>query len=253
MPRALDPGPFTFRKKWSGVLRLKLARALHALMPADGSQICPVLTREQLETRAGWSLGSGTINDVFNGIRTGSGRASPHRGLLDLGLVNDVEHEGKKAYQITPAGLKAILHAIEENGELPPVKDKASCTNYRYLGANLTHEEIIEGRRLLKLHKFRERKLRIVIRKKKSVLKATGLLLCEACSFDFAAVYGKLGDGFAECHHRLPLAEYDAEAPTRLEDLAIVCANCHRMLHRSRPMMKVEELRSLILQRRAGR
>jgi 5-methylcytosine-specific restriction enzyme A len=133
------------------------------------------------------------------------------------------------------------------------VKDKASCTNNRYSGANLTHEEIIEGRRLLKLHKFRERKRRIVNRKKESVLKATGLLLCEACSFDFAAVYGKLGEGFAECHHRLPLAESDAEAPTRLEDLAIVCANCHRMLHRSRPMMKVEELRSVILQRRAER
>jgi 5-methylcytosine-specific restriction protein A len=79
------------------------------------------------------------------------------------------------------------------------------------------------------------------------------LLLCEVCGFDFAAVYGKLGEGFAECHHRLPLAEYDAEAPTLLEDLAIVCANCHRMLHRSRPMMKVEDLRSLILQRRAER
>jgi hypothetical protein len=118
-------------------------------------------------------------------------------------------------------------------------------------GATLTREEATEGRRLLKLHKFRERKRRIVRRKKQSVLKATGLLLCEVCEFDFAAVYGKLGEGFAECHHRLPLAENDAEKPTLLTDLAIVCANCHRILHRSRPMMKVEELRSLILQRRA--
>lgn len=120
-------------------------------------------------------------------------------------------------------------------------------------GPTFPEEEIIEGRRLLKLHKVRERKPQIVSRKKKSVLKVTGCLLCEACGFDFATVYGKLGQGFAECHHRSPLADYDEEAPTLLEDLAIVCANCHRMLHRRRPMMKVEDLRAVILQGRAER
>jgi hypothetical protein len=116
-----------------------------------------------------------------------------------------------------------------------------------------TEAEIIEGRRLLKLHKFTERKTQIVRRKKKAVLAATGRLVCEACDFDFVIEYGKLGEGFAECHHRSPLAELDGEAPTRLEDLAIVCSNCHRMLHRSRPMLRVEELRSVVRQRRSER
>lgn len=117
----------------------------------------------------------------------------------------------------------------------------------------ISEAEIIEGRRLLKLHKVKERKPQIVRRKKRAVLAATGRLVCEACDFDFASVYGKLGEGFAECHHRSPLAELDGETPTRLEDLAIVCANCHRMLHKSRPMLRVENLRTLILQRRSER
>jgi hypothetical protein len=150
--------------------------------------------------------------------------------------------------------VRAVLKNIQARGG--PVSKGAGRGLWLFGNANgstLTEEVIIEGRRLLKLHKVRERKPQIVSRKKKAVLKATGLLLCEACEFDFAAAYGKLGKGFAECHHRLPLSDYDEEAPTRLEDLAIVCANCHRMLHRSRPMMKVEDLESLILQRRAER
>jgi 5-methylcytosine-specific restriction protein A len=31
---------------------------------------------------------------------------------------------------------------------------------------------------------------------------------------------------------------------TRLIDLALVCANCHRMLHRSRPWPTIAELRT---------
>jgi hypothetical protein len=114
----------------------------------------------------------------------------------------------------------------------------------------LSEYEVIEGRRLLRLHKLKERKPRLVRRKKRATLQATGRLMCEACGFDFAQVYGKLGYGFAGCHHRTPLASLDGSVATRLEDLAIVCSNCHRMLHRSRPMLRVEDLRSLILERR---
>ena len=111
-------------------------------------------------------------------------------------------------------------------------------------------ESVIEGRKLLKLHIRKERKPRIVRAKKRAVLAATGRLICEACDFDFAFVYGQVGEGFAECHHCVPLATLDGEARTRLTDLAIVCANCHRMLHRGRPMPDVTQLRQLIASRR---
>ena len=98
------------------------------------------------------------------------------------------------------------------------------------------------------MHKRRERNSAAARRKKASVLAATGGLACEACGFDFEAVYGKLGHGFAECHHTVPLSARAAGGSTRLSDPAIVCANCHRMIHQSRPVLTVEELRSVVTQ-----
>ncbi len=55
---------------------------------------------------------------------------------------------------------------------------------------------------------------------------------CQVCGFRFGNIYGKLGDGFAEAHHKVPLSKLKEGVTTRLEDLITVCANCHRMLHR---------------------
>ncbi|MCC6190309.1 MAG: HNH endonuclease [Anaerolineales bacterium] len=106
--------------------------------------------------------------------------------------------------------------------------------------------EFLEGRLLARLHTVRERNPALVERKKRLVLSQTGRLACEVCSFDFAIVYGRLGHGFAECHHLVPLSELDGTRAVLPEDLAVVCANCHRMLHRSRPMISVLELRGLL-------
>lgn len=113
-----------------------------------------------------------------------------------------------------------------------------------------TEGDAVEGRTLFRMHRLRERDPGLARRKKRTVQVATGRLACEVCGFDFVAVYGSLGEGFAECHHRVPLAELSGEAPTRLKDLAIVCANCHRMLHRRRTVMSVEALREHVTHHR---
>lgn len=115
-------------------------------------------------------------------------------------------------------------------------------------------EEFNEGRELRQLHKRRERNREAVRRKKEQVLNRSGRLVCEACGIDPDSVYGIRGYLIAECHHRIPLAELrDTPRQTKLSDLAIVCPNCHRFLHRCRPMLTVEELHSFILQTRAAR
>ena len=108
-------------------------------------------------------------------------------------------------------------------------------------------DAVQEGQVLYRLHKYRERNAAIVAAKKKSVLKATGVLACEVCAFDFFRTYGNIGFGFIECHHTQPLAYYPTAAPTKLGDLAIVCANCHRMLHRGPDLLSVSQLRERIL------
>ena len=104
-------------------------------------------------------------------------------------------------------------------------------------------DEFSEGRLLSAIHLRRERSSTLVQRKKSDTIRGLGKLACEACDFDFEKRYGSLGAGFAECHHTLPLSESAARRATKLTDLVIVCANCHRMLHRSRPMLSIEALR----------
>lgn len=104
---------------------------------------------------------------------------------------------------------------------------------------------VAEGRELLRKHRVRERSRQLVVRKKRKMLAKTGRLECEVCRFDFAQVYGQRGEGFAECHHTQPLAQTSGERKTTLSDLVVVCANCHRMLHR-RPWLSVSELRELL-------
>ncbi len=113
-------------------------------------------------------------------------------------------------------------------------------------------QEYPEGRERLLLHRRKERNRKAVERKKAEVLATRGKLLCEACDFDFAETYGGLGKGAAECHHRVPMAKLTEEHRLRLSELAIVCANCHRILHRP-PHHTVEELRRLVTAIRAGK
>lgn len=68
---------------------------------------------------------------------------------------------------------------------------------------------------------------------------------CQACGFDFQARYGRRGHEFIEAHHRTPMSELPDDEDVMLSplnDFAVVCANCHRMLHR-RPSITVEDLK----------
>lgn len=103
-----------------------------------------------------------------------------------------------------------------------------------------------EGAKLIRVHEIRERNQTLVKLKKQMALNKSGRLICEVCDFDFLRVYGELGRGFAECHHTKPVSELNDGDKTRLVDLAIVCANCHRMLHRKKPMVTMAQLRQIV-------
>lgn len=67
---------------------------------------------------------------------------------------------------------------------------------------------------------------------------------CMVCSFNFAAAYGEQGDGFIEVHHVAPLSDTGITQTDPRTDLTVVCANCHRMLHRKRGIcLSLDELR----------
>ncbi|WP_278924537.1 HNH endonuclease [Pseudophaeobacter profundi] len=103
-------------------------------------------------------------------------------------------------------------------------------------------EEAQEGEVLTRLHRYRERNTALVRKKKTAFIKSYGRLYCEACGFDFVKVYGARGEGFIECHHKIPVSELGPGQKTKLSDLVLLCANCHRMVHSARPWLSVEEL-----------
>lgn len=107
----------------------------------------------------------------------------------------------------------------------------------------------LEGRSLERVHRYRERDRGLRQKKIKSILSSGGELSCEVCGFDFTKAYGQHGDGYIEVHHVVPLHEV-GEAKTSLSDLALLCANCHRMSHRrleaTGTWPSPEELRDLL-------
>jgi 5-methylcytosine-specific restriction protein A len=102
----------------------------------------------------------------------------------------------------------------------------------------------IEGEANLVTHLVRERNAELVNKKKSAVLAAEGKLSCEVCSFDFSIAYGNLGQGFCEVHHLNPIGARVESSQTPLSELAILCANCHSMIHRTNPMWPPEKLKA---------
>jgi len=106
--------------------------------------------------------------------------------------------------------------------------------------------EAEEGRAVTRVHVGRERDRGLVRKKKDAVRKATGRLACEACEFEFVATYGERGRDFIECHHTKPIHKMKSGEKTKLSDLIVLCANCHRMIHKKKPWLTIDELRTAL-------
>lgn len=68
--------------------------------------------------------------------------------------------------------------------------------------------------------------------------------VCEGCYVDLRAIFGIRGDRGLEVHHLIPLsAQPKGRVKTKLSDLIVLCATCHRLLHAD-PNNSVEDLRA---------
>lgn len=103
-----------------------------------------------------------------------------------------------------------------------------------------------EGKLKYRLHRMKERSRKLSKAVKDARLREVGELLCDVCGFSFRERYGDLGDGYIEAHHTVAISELKKETHTKVNDIALVCSNCHRMLHRKRPWLGMSELRLLI-------
>lgn len=71
--------------------------------------------------------------------------------------------------------------------------------------------------------------------------------VCEVCEVDFSKLLNGRGVRALQVHHRNQLASNDLPVITKLTDLAVVCANCHALIHMDvKQAMPVEELKKLL-------
>lgn len=120
-----------------------------------------------------------------------------------------------------------------------------NSTNKETVDSEFEKTEYEEGKELLRLHKVRERDPQLIKYAKKRFKKSHGELFCEACGINFEKVYGERGKDFIEGHHNKPVSEMKEGETTKVEDIGMLCSNCHRMIHRL-PMLSIEDLKKSI-------
>ncbi|MHB9038574.1 MAG: HNH endonuclease [Armatimonadota bacterium] len=144
------------------------------------------------------------------------------------------------------ARLRRVAEAIRERVE--NIDEYSAYLRAQEMNTSIGEDyEVPEGRVLFREHRVRERNANLVNKKKAFAIQQGGVLRCEVCSFVFGEYYGGIGEGFIECHHNKPVSQLIGGDKTRLDDLSLVCSNCHRMLHVGGELLTVNELRSKLL------
>lgn len=103
-----------------------------------------------------------------------------------------------------------------------------------------------EGRILTRLHAYKERDRTFSARAKRYYKKrAGGTLFCMACGLRPEALYDDRGERCIEAHHKVPIEQLQPDSITRVSDMAMVCASCHRVIHSRVPCLTLEEVKAL--------
>ncbi|CAM3053337.1 HNH endonuclease [Paenibacillus sediminis] len=160
------------------------------------------------------------------------------------------DKKGNRMYSSALKHLKTYIEQIRDEKSKPQdvtLAEDAPSEEQNDRG-DLEYEE---GKELLRLHKVRERDPKLIKDAKKRFIKLHGELFCEACGINFEKVYGERGKDFIEGHHKKPVSEMREGEKTKVEDIGMLCSNCHRMIHRI-PMISIEELKKSIKLNWAG-
>ena len=174
---------------------------------------------------------------------------------------NNPSKDGRKT---NPAITKVVGIALEKNkflekeflkftsslGIKPNNKKRKYWSNENPIKSNNIKDDSInefpEGALVERKHLYRERNKRLINLAKKKYFDQNNHLNCFCCGFNFEEMYGERGKGFIEAHHTKPISEMKLGESTDIEDIALVCSNCHKILHRTRPWLTIEQIGSLI-------
>lgn len=110
------------------------------------------------------------------------------------------------------------------------------------------YEVFSEGKVVTESHIKRER-APALRRKLLNKRKSEGGLCCDMCGCGPSSSNPELSDSIFEAHHIIPLAEA-SERLTKLIDMALLCASCHRLIHKAisleRRWLSIAEARTFL-------
>lgn len=224
---------------------LVLALELYMRKPTAGKDDPEVSELSEMLRRLGQQNGVAVTNSYRN--RNGAGLKLMNFRAQDPAYTSRGGVGMRRGNALEPA-----LWA-QYAGDLPALRSEAARIR-RYI--QLAEREGVdapednsggkEGGIAYRMHRRYERDRKLRAKKIASTAKADPNLSCEACGFSFGIFYGTAGSGYAEVHHVNPLHLAESPAQTKLTDLAVLCANCHRMAHRGKQVRSVGEVRDLL-------
>lgn len=168
-----------------------------------------------------------TGKDIFRKLGPG------HWGLREE--YKDIQTFGEKP--IEDQNEQELVHAADIKFE-NPIDDIAVSQDGKQLGS-------IEETKLRKAHYTYEGRLKDSQIKRIKMEKG---YVCEACGMSFSKKYPSIGDGFIECHHKIPYSDMTEGEKRNLNvnDFIVLCSNCHKMIHRLDNPADLDQLRAVL-------
>ena len=100
--------------------------------------------------------------------------------------------------------------------------------------------EVTEGQLLKTEAVFRKRN-RTIIAAKKALSDGT----CEACGMKFADAYG-IKTICLVAHHKKPIGRRKRASTTTVDDISLICPNCHSVAHTAEPPLTIAAIRKML-------
>ena len=157
------------------------------------------------------------------------------RDALEKGSKESLKFDGEELFYMVDGKNRGHYGLIEYD----PI-------NTENIDLTQEDDEFSEGKLYLRKHIARERNQLVITKAKQAFKRKYGKLFCEVCGFDFYKLYGDLGENFIEAHHIKPISEMQENEKTKIEDIVMVCSNCHSMIHRKKPWLTKDKLKSII-------
>ncbi|MDR9774324.1 HNH endonuclease [Rhizobium hidalgonense] len=165
----------------------------------------PETRRQSFRNPAGVAL---KLQNLFSAVEPGRGLTHSY---TDRAVVKDFPKAALPQLRQVVDALRTLLNA----GEMLQFVENEE-------------EEFSEGQWLTGRHRRRDARLRLRLLERHKDKQ----LICEMCDFSPSSLERPMQESQFEAHHRIPLAAAETARSTKVSDMALLCACCHRLLHR---------------------